>query len=395
MKTERSSILIVDDEAPVRELLTLELGTEYACTSAASAQEAMKLLATNCFDLVLSDMIMPGVSGLELCEFVRRSYPNTVVVMVSGMHNIQDAIEAIQQGAFDYVVKPFGLLQVSIAVERALRHQALMAFKQHHEQLLEETVRVRTNELRRLNATLNEMLDLLYANYRATLRGLARALEARDVETRGHSDRVVAYCLRLGKELGLTQNELISLEQGALLHDIGKIGVRDSILLKPGPLTKAEWVEMKEHINHGLAIIDGVDFLSGAAPVVGQHHEKFDGSGYPAGLSGKSIHVNARIFAVADALDAITSDRPYRAAQSYPQARAEIVASTNCHFDPEVVRAFLSISDDEWAEIRGTAVARDYFERALDTNEIRSFIGLLKGSDSAVRSLTASTSATA
>ena len=228
MKTKRSSILIVDDEEQVRQLLTLELYNEYDCTSVASAQEAVNQLATTSFELMLSDISMPGASGLDLCEFVHRSYPNTVVVMVSGMNDIQDAIEAMRQGAFDYVVKPFELLQVALAVERALRHQAFIAFKQHHEQLLEETVRVRTDELRRLNITLNEMLDTLYANYRATLRGLARALEARDVETRGHSDRVVAYCLRLGKELGLTQNELISLEQGALLHDIGKIGVRDS-----------------------------------------------------------------------------------------------------------------------------------------------------------------------
>jgi response regulator RpfG family c-di-GMP phosphodiesterase len=388
MKTERSSILIVDDEEPIRTLLTLELGTEYACESVANPQEAMKLLATNSFDLLLSDIAMPGGSGLELCEFVHRSYPNIVVVMVSGRNDIQDAIEAMRQGVFDYVVKPFELLQVSVAVERALRHQSLMLFKQHHEELLEETVRVRTNELSRLNVTLNEMLDLLYGNYRATLRGLARALEARDVETRGHSDRVVAYCLRLGKELGLTQNELIALEQGALLHDIGKIGVPDSILLKPGPLTEDQWLEMKEHITHGLAIIGSIDFLSGAAPVVEQHHEKFDGSGYPAGLSGKSIHVNARIFSVADALDAITSDRPYRPAQSYHQARAEIVAGTDCQFDPEVVSAFLSISDTEWAEIGSTALSSDYFERVLDTNEIRSFIGSLKGNNSAVRSFT-------
>jgi response regulator RpfG family c-di-GMP phosphodiesterase len=394
MKTERRSILIVDDEEPVRSLLTLELGTLYSCTSAASAREAMKLLATNTFHLMLSDIAMPGGSGLKLCEFVRKSYPNTVVVMVSGMHDIRDAIEAMRQGAFDYVVKPFELFQVFVAVERALQHQALMEFKHHHEQVLEETVRVRTNELRQLNVTLNEMLDLLYSNYRATLRGLAKALEARDVETRGHSDRVVAYCLRLGKQLGLTQNQMISLEQGALLHDIGKIGVPDSILLKRGPLTNDQWVAMKGHIRHGLAIIDSIPFLSEAAPVIGQHHEKFDGSGYPEGLTGKSIHLNARIFAVADALDAITSDRPYRDARSYSHARAEMVAGTGCHFDPDVVRAFLSISDDEWAEIRSTAMSSDYFERTLNTNEIRSFIGSMKQSDSAFGSHTESTSFT-
>ena len=135
-------------------------------------------------------------------------------------------------------------------------------------------------------------------------------LEARDVETKGHSDRVVTFSLELGGKLGLSQSELIALEQGALLHDIGKIGVRDSILLKRGPLTTEEWVEMREHINHGLRIISGIDFLQGAAPVVGQHHEKYNGSDYPHGLRGEEIHINARIFAVADAVDAITSDRP-------------------------------------------------------------------------------------
>src|SRR5205814_10311048 len=159
--------------------------------------------------------------------------------------------------------------------DRALRYQALVAATRNYEQSLEETVRLRTNELRGLNENLNQTLEALYQNYRATLRALARALEARDFETAGHSDRVVAYSLRLGRELGLTNTELIALEQGALLHDIGKIGVRDSSLLKPGPLTDNEWVEMREHINHGLRIINGIDFLRGAASVVGQHHQKY------------------------------------------------------------------------------------------------------------------------
>src|SRR4030095_11662711 len=151
METARSSILIVDDDEAVRKLLVLKLGTEYTCATAASAEEAKNLLATHSFHLMLSDIAMPGCSGLKLCEFVRKKYPNTVVVMVSGLSNIQDAIEAMRRGAFDYVVKPFELLQMFVAVERALRHQALIEFKHHHEQLLEETVRLRTNELRRLN----------------------------------------------------------------------------------------------------------------------------------------------------------------------------------------------------------------------------------------------------
>lgn len=372
------SILIIDDEEPIRRLLAMYLSEVYVCATASSADEAAALLAGESFNLVITDITMPGTSGIELCQLVQQAYPETVVIMVSGMTDIKCAIEAMRHGAFDYITKPFDLPQVMLSVERALRYQALVAAKRNYEQSLEETVRIRTGELRGLNDNLNQMLEALYQNYRATLRALAGALEARDVETAGHSDRVVAYSLRLGRELGLTHKELIALEQGALLHDIGKIGVRDSILLKCGALTPNEWVEMREHISFGLRIIDGIDFLSGAAPVVGSHHERYDGSGYPLGLSGDSIHINARIFAVADAFDAITSDRPYRRSASYENARDEIVANSGSHFDPEVVKAFLSVPKAEWGEIRKIAETHDYIEQIIDRREIRSFVVSLK-----------------
>ncbi|HJQ67325.1 MAG TPA: HD domain-containing phosphohydrolase [Blastocatellia bacterium] len=372
------TILIVDDEEPIRRLLSMYLSAQYTCVTAESAEEATELIVASSFNLVMSDIRMPGASGLELCQLIHKMRPETVVLMVSGMTDIQFAIDAMRQGAFDYVTKPFDLSQVMLSVERALRYQALVAAKFHYEQSLEETVRTRTNELRALNENLNGMLEALYTNYRATLRALAGALEARDVETRGHSNRVVAYSLRIAKEVGLAHNELIALEQGALLHDIGKIGVRDSILLKRGPLTAEEWVEMREHIALGLRIIDGIDFLSGARPVVSQHHEKYDGSGYPNGLSGNDIHIQARIFAVADAFDAITSDRPYRSSQPYTNARAEIISGTGIHFDPKVVKAFLDISEKEWADIREAADNDDFFETFIDKREIRSFIVSLK-----------------
>jgi response regulator RpfG family c-di-GMP phosphodiesterase len=372
------SILIIDDEEPIRRLLALYLSDEYTCVTAGSADEATTLLATSSFNLVITDITMPGTTGIELCQFIQKAYPDTVVIMVSGMTDITYAVEAMRHGAFDYVVKPFDLSHVLMAVERGLRYQGLIAAKRHYEQSLEETVRLRTLELRSLNENLNEMLEALYQNYRATLRALAGALEARDVETSGHSDRVVAYSLRLGRELGLSHKELISLEQGALLHDIGKIGIRDLILRKRGALTESEWGEMREHVGYGLRIINGIDFLRGAAPVVGEHHEKYDGSGYPTGLRGEMIHLNARIFAVADAFDAITSDRPYRQAASYEDARAEIVANGGAHFDPVVVRAFLSVPESEWREIRKIAESEDYIERIIDQREIRSFIVSIK-----------------
>ena len=372
------SILVVDDEEPIRKLLAAYLSPVYSCVTATNADEATALLATTSFNLVLTDIRMPGTSGLDLCQLIQRMCPETVVLMVSGQREINYAIASMQQGAFDYITKPFDLSVLMMAVERALRYQTLLQAKRHYEQSLEHTVRLRTNELRSLNDNLNYTLEALYNNYRATLRALAGALEARDVETAGHSERVVAYSLRLGKELGLSQRDLIAVEQGALLHDIGKIGVPDAILRKRGPLTEEEWAQMRGHVNHGLRIIDNIDFLSGARPIVGQHHEKFEGSGYPSGLAGEDIHIYARVFAVADAFDAITSDRPYRAAQSYTQACPEIVKHSRRHFDPTVVDAFLSISKQEWSEIRSLAETNGYLEHFIDKQEIRSFIISLK-----------------
>ncbi|MEK6304135.1 MAG: HD domain-containing phosphohydrolase [Acidobacteriota bacterium] len=378
MNNKQTSILVVDDEQPIRKMLVDFLGRKHLCIAASSAEEATRILALGPANLVLTDISMPGASGLELCESIQQAHPEAVVIMMSGNTEIDSAIKAMRHGAFDYITKPFDLQQVTVSVERALRFQELVVAKRRYEASLEETVFQRTQQLRSVNQDLNQTLEVLYSNYRATLRALAEALEARDCETRGHSDRVVAYCLRLGRELGLAHSDLIRLEQGALLHDIGKIGVPDAILLKRGGLSDEEWTEMRLHIAHGLRIIDRIDFLSGARPVVGQHHEKFDGSGYPAGLRGNAIHVNARIFAVADAFDAITSDRPYRQARSYAEARDEIIACADSHFDPQVVKGFLRVPESEWAEICRTAVSRDYLEQIIDKHEIRAFIVSLK-----------------
>ncbi len=214
----------------------------------------------------------------------------------------------------------------------------------------------RTNQLRQVNLKVNEMFEALYINYRATLQALAAALEARDAETEGHSKRVVAYCLRLGRALGLGDREMIALEHGALLHDIGKIGVPDHILLKRARLTPDEWELMRRHIDFGVEIIRGIEFLYDATPVITQHHEKWDGTGYPLGLKGEEISLNARIFAVADAVDAITSDRPYRAGNSFEAAAEELRRCAGHHFDPRVVETFLSVPIEEWKELRASVI---------------------------------------
>jgi len=337
-------ILIVDDESDITEILSDLLSTEYECLMAGSAEQALVHLQESEFELVISDITMPGMSGLEMIPHVKTMAPDTVVVMISGMQTVESAIGALRLGAFDYVMKPFDLRQVEAVVKRALEHHELIVAKQRYEDHLEELVEQRTAELDRA-------LDSLEEAYRSTLKALTAALETRDSETHGHSERVVTYSLRLGREYGLNREEMKSLEFGSLLHDIGKIGVPDLILRKPGKLTDEEWVRMREHPRHGQQILRGIEFLKGPARVVGQHHEKWDGSGYPLGLHGEDIDVCARIFQVADAFDAITSDRVYRKGKSYEAAAAELEEWAGKQFDPKVVAAFHRVPKEDWAEL--------------------------------------------
>jgi response regulator RpfG family c-di-GMP phosphodiesterase len=280
-----------------------------------------------------------------MIPLVRAHSPDTVIVMISGLQTVETAIAAMRTGAFDYLTKPFDLAHVTTAVRRALEHAELREAKRRYEAQLEELVERRTAELHGALAGVEEA-------YRATLRALSAALEARDHETHGHSRRVVSFSLRLGRELGLDEEGLRSLEFGSLLHDIGKIGVPDAILRKPGQLSAEEWVRMREHPLFGERILRGIEFLEGAARVVAEHHERWDGAGYPKGLRGDQIDLGARIFAVADAFDAITSDRVYRHGKSYEAAADEIEKWAGTQFDPAVVAAFGRVGREEWQELR-------------------------------------------
>jgi len=342
--TASPRILIVDDEVEITEILADLLSEDYECLKAASAEQALTLLQEYQFQLVISDITMPGMSGLEMIPHVKALSPETVVVMISGMQTVESAIGALRLGAFDYLMKPFDLRQVEAVVKRALEHHDLVTAKQRYENHLEELVEQRTAELDRA-------LNSLEGAYRSTLKALTAALETRDSETHGHSERVVSYSLRLGREYGLNSDEMKSLEFGSLLHDIGKIGVPDSILRKPAKLTEEEWVRMREHPMHGQQILRGIEFLQGAARVVAQHHEKWDGTGYPFGLRAEDIDICARIFAVADAFDAITSDRVYRRGKSYEAAAQELDDWAGRQFDPKVVEAFHRVPKEDWEEL--------------------------------------------
>jgi response regulator RpfG family c-di-GMP phosphodiesterase len=344
----RGRLLVADDEPEIRDILQEFLCGNYECHTVGSAEEALVLLGASKYDVVISDINMEGMSGLEMIPHVREIAPETAIIMISGGQTIEYAIEALRGGAFDYVTKPFDLRHVEMAVERARQHHELLRSKRRYETFLEESIKLRTKELAQALASLEDA-------YRTTLKALAAALETRDTDTHGHSERVVSFSLRLGRELNLDEDQLRSLEFGALLHDIGKIGIPDMILRKPAALTDDEWATMRRHPALGQQILRGIEFLEGAARVVGQHHEKWDGTGYPQGLRAEEIDLNARIFAVADAFDAITSNRVYRAGRSYEVAVAELEEFAGRQFDPQVVAAFRRIPAEEWEELRAVS----------------------------------------
>ncbi|HLV00436.1 MAG TPA: HD domain-containing phosphohydrolase [Acidobacteriota bacterium] len=336
-----SLILVVEDEPLIRENLAEYLRQqEYQCETAGSGKEALQKLRKQSFDLVITDIRMPGFTGVELLREISHSYPDTAVIMITAVADLQTAVQSMKQGAYDYITKPFDLEKVMESVRSTLHTAAVR--KQDHQI---------TERLKSIVQTKSSALDLalkdLELHRSMTLEALVRALDAREHETQCHSLRVQAYTLRLAQELDFEEDQLTDLGRGALLHDIGKIGVSDSILLKPGNLTPSEWEEMRKHPAIGYEIVSGIKFLENCAQLILCHHERYDGRGYPAGLRGEQIPLEARIFAVIDTYDAITSNRPYRQALSSDHARAEIQVQSGSQFDPRIVELFLRISQED------------------------------------------------
>ncbi len=347
MTTEEaaSKILIVDDDASVRSLLIRYLEHEYPyCVETQSPFDALNKIKHDKYALVISDVMMPGMSGTELLQFVKKNDPETAVIMVTGVMDIGTAVDSLRLGAFDFITKPFDLSSIRHAVRRAFERRQLLIENRYYREELEKKVRERT-------LALNNALLEVEEGYKITLEALVTALDAREHETHAHSQRVREYTSTLARIMGLNDEELIQVGRGALLHDVGKIGVPDSILLKPGKLTDEEWVEMKRHPRIGYEILQNIKFLEPAARIVLTHQERWDGKGYPDGLSGEDIPLGSRIFAVVDTLDAMTSDRPYRKAMSFATALAEVRRCSGTQFDPSVVEAFLSVPSDLWEKI--------------------------------------------
>ncbi len=338
--------LLVDDEEAICTLLSNRLARDgYQCRTCQSATEALELLKQGEFDVVISDLRMPGMSGMELLRTVRAQYPRVTFLVATGVDDVRVGIEAMKEGAADYLLKPFQLDAVVVSVARALENKRLSRQIEQYRKNLERMVEQRTKQLeaamRRIESTYDE-----------TLEALGAALDLRDTETEGHSRRVSRYCLEIARAMGLNQEQLRQITRGAYLHDIGKIGIPDSILLKPGKLTKEETAIMQTHARIGYNLVCRIAFLAPAAEIILTHQERYEGTGYPQGLAGEEIPIGARIFAVADTLDAMTSDRPYRRALPFSEAYEEIEKEADRQFDPKVVKVFREIPEETWERIR-------------------------------------------
>lgn len=344
MPNER--VLVCDDEEAIREVVSTLLEAQgFQCTVVQNGFQAIEAVKKSPPDLVLSDIVMPEMDGMRLLKQLRSFDEDIPVIMVTAMHDISIAIEAMRAGAYDYILKPFEKDQLYLSVNRALEHRHLVIENRSYQRDLERLVAERTHQL---SMTLRD----LEQSYDYTLEALGGALDAKDAETEGHCQRVTAITISIAKIMNVDGEQLRQIARGAFLHDIGKMGIPDQVLRKPGPLTEEERVLMKRHCEIGYTVLKKIPFLSDAAEIVLSHQEFFNGGGYPRGLKGEQIPLGARIFAVADTVDAMTSDRPYRKAMPIEAARAEVQKFSGTQFDPKVVAAFLSQPAEFWVRVR-------------------------------------------
>ena len=368
---EPNDILVVDDDPAIRALMVEVLREHgHLPSEAMSAAAALQRLRAAPVDLVVSDINMPGMDGVDLLREIKSLRPDTEVIMLTALSDLETAMRTMRLGAIDYLTKPFNIEQVRLTVARALEHRRLLLENRAYRAGLESRVAERTAALERKTGEAEDLFRRLNESYQTTLEALATALDTRDAETLGHSVRVASYAVAVAQRMGVTGAGLTDIYRGALLHDVGKIGIPDAILRKPGKLTAAEWHEMRKHPEIGARMLEGIRFLQGAVSIVLCHQERWDGKGYPQRLQGTAIPLGARIFAVVDTLDAMTSDRPYRRALPYETARAEIIQFSGTQFDPGVVERFLEIPESEWEAIRAR-VLREVSARTTEPEPTR------------------------
>ena len=331
-KTHDALILVIDDNPEVLKLMKMLLSDEFDLEMTTSAEKGLALLKEKNPDLVLCDVMMPGMDGHAFSRAVKsdESLKHIPIILVTARTGAEMLAQGIQAGADDYISKPFD------SVELKARIRSLLRFREVESELalVNRNLKMRTSDL----------VDQQRSLFLSTVKSLASAIDAKDEYTRHHSTRVTEFTLKIARKMSFSEKEIGDLELAALLHDVGKIAVPENILNKPGKLTDQEYALIKEHSARGESILSPVIELKDIARIVRAHHEHYDGTGYPDGLKGREIPLGARIMAVADAYDSITSERPYRKAASHRFAMKEIIRCSGVHFDPEVVEHFLEIS---------------------------------------------------
>jgi putative nucleotidyltransferase with HDIG domain len=340
-------ILVVDGEVEIREIVSAILtAAGYACKQAGSHADALAILNSGEeFELLLCDLMRTEVDGINLLERTKDKYLALPVVIVTAVHDVSVALAAIRNGAYDYLVKPFEREQLLNAVGRALETRLLRLENRTNRDKFESLVQART-------AHLQASMSDLERSYDITLQHLGDSLDIKDAETGSHSRRVTAFSIVIARAMGIPREQIAVIARAAFLHDIGKMAIPDRILLKPGGLDPDERAIIHEHCYRGYQMVKKIPFLAEACETVYSHHEHYDGSGYPRGLRSKEIPLGARIVAVANTLDSILSNLPYRSARSLSEARREIQAWAGRQFDPEVVGVFMKIPDLVFIDMR-------------------------------------------
>lgn len=340
----KASILVVDDEDFIREIICRKLnGSGFECDSAPSAEDALARIAQNDYDCVLSDIHMPGMSGVDLLRQIKLQSQDLAVILITGAPDIDAALEAMRLGAYDHLSKPLNLAALEMTVDRALEKKRLVEENREYQRNLESMVQERTKQLSAANDDLQRL-------FTGSIKALAQALEAKDEYTQGHSARVAEESVNIARYLSLSDTEIQRMWLAGYLHDIGKIGIKEAVLNKPGKLNEEEWNLIQQHPVVAGRILGPIPELSDIIDIIVHHHERYDGSGYPDGLEGNSIPLGARILAVADTYDALTSRRPYRDSLTIEEARRILEEAAGTYLDPVIARAFLNLKQGVTAE---------------------------------------------
>jgi len=335
MNDPRGRILIIDDELAPREAIKMVLKDHFEVCTASSAIEGLDFINKNQVDIVIMDIKMPKMDGITALQKIKTVAPDTEVVLLTAYASIETARDAVRFGAFDYLIKPFDKNDILNVVRNGIeKKKAKESMK-----LEQEILRDRTNYLEEQVAKARQTI---MSCYEGTIRALIHTIDAKDHYTYNHSNRVAQLSASIARVMGLPERSVMEVEHGASIHDIGKIGIVENILNKQGKLSEDEYEEIKKHPSIGCRIVKSIPFLEGAIPVILYHHERYDGTGYPCGLKGEHIPLNARIVMVADAIDAMLSVRPYRRALSVDQVMGELDKNSGTQFDPSIVDIVLN-----------------------------------------------------